>query len=103
MMTGEDCHDLQDIFAAHFERTDIEGAKKWYANWRDNKDTEGSETLALYLNDFTERAMAGHISDYLEGLAGTEKNSYNASPWANCFLKTKYGIEIYSTDVGYGQ
>lgn len=84
--------ELQEVFADHFKRDDLEGAKKWIRNWmqRDDQVVVGHETEFGY----TQRAMAGHVSDYLEGYTGTEPESYNGK-YSTCYFNTKYGSVLF--------
>lgn len=85
---------LQEVFAEHFGRDDVEGATRWLRKWRD-KDGQvvrGHETKIGY----SVRAMCGHVSDYLEGYTGDEPGSFNQSK-LGWYLSTKYGKELYDS------
>lgn len=80
--------DLDQVFAQHFERGDLEGAKKFARHW--SKELKQQLPGQDIRDIFTQRAMAGHISDYLEGYDGTEPESYNGS--GRPYYDTKYGV-----------
>lgn len=67
--------------------SDLESAKKFYHNWiyENHQDIPGHPEWS---DDdcFSMRAMAGHISQVLEGKNEQYKNTY---------MNTKYGSEIY--------
>ena len=81
---------LQEVFAQHFQRDDLEGAKKWFRKWM-----RVDEQVIPEIPDFhcTQRAMAGHVSDYLEGFTGEEPESYDGSNKE--YYDTKHGGVIY--------
>lgn len=81
---------LHAIFAQHFKPGDVEGARAWYHKWSVDDDQE----LPGFPDGFTLRAMAGHVSDYLEGFTGEEPNSYNGSQFKS-YMDTKYGSQVY--------
>jgi hypothetical protein len=89
--------ELQEIFAEHFSRDDVEGAKRWIHKWynQDNLIVLGHETNCGY----TVRAMSGHVSDYLEGYNGTEPESYNFGD--KIYGDTKYGSVMYDAIFNY--
>lgn len=76
--------DLQAVFAKHFDRSDVEGAKRWINYW----------AYEMGRPWYTERTMSGHISDYLEGLTGQEPHSYNCCGW-KVYYDTQYGTDLY--------
>lgn len=83
---------LHDLFTDSFARDDLAGAKRWFREWY--------EVLEQILPgdtqcEYSGRAMAGHISDYLEGYTGEEPASYNGKGWRKSYLDTKYGPSIY--------
>jgi len=86
---------LQEVFAESFQRDDLAGAKAWALRW--NREWDQVVPDHDDPNDpsdcYSQRAMAGHISDYLEGFTGTEPASYSASN--KNYMVTKYGSEIY--------
>lgn len=86
---------LQDVFTMHFQRDDLEGAKKWFLKFMRDDDQEIPELLDErgMGPQFSQRAMAGHLSDYLEGFTGDEPNSYDGS--GKVYWDTKYGSELY--------
>lgn len=83
---------LTEVFAQHFGRDDLEGAIKWAHHWYNETDMSVPDYDDTPYA-FTPRAMAGHLSDYLEGLDGTEPQSYNKS--GKLYYKTKHGSELY--------
>lgn len=85
---------LQEIFAANFARDEIEGAKRWARKWYAEMNQELPGGLSISM-----RAMAGHISDYLEGFDGTEPESYGGS-LCLMYSRTKYGGTMYSAMFG---
>ncbi len=82
---------LQEEFAKHFARDDIEGAKFWINKWAiaDEQLLPGQEPRYM----FSQRAMAGHLSDYLEGFVGSEPDSYNGGN--RIYWDTKHGPQMY--------
>lgn len=86
---------LQDVFAKHFQRNDLEGAKTWFRKWMNEDDQHIPEIVESHGEgpQFSQRAMAGHVSDYLEGFTGAEPNSYDGS--GKVYWDTKYGSELY--------
>lgn len=91
---------LQDVFANHFQRDDLEGAKKWFRKWMQEDEQHIPELVEVYGPgpQFTHRAMAGHVSDYLEGYTGKEPESYDGSQDTDrpkIYWETKYGSTVY--------
>jgi hypothetical protein len=86
---------LQDVFAQHFQRDDLEGAKTWFRKWMHEDEQHIPEIVEAHGDgpQFSQRAMAGHVSDYLEGFTGEEPESYDGS--GKIYWDTKYGTEIY--------
>lgn len=84
---------LQEVFAENFKRDDVEGAKAWVAKWNREMDQFIPEHDTDPSYGYTQRAMAGHVSDYLEGLTGDEPHSYAQAN--KSYLNTKYGPDIY--------
>jgi len=81
---------LQDVFAENFGRLDLSGAKRWAHKWYREDNQEIPD-----LGHFSMRAMAGHLSDYLEGFTGDEPESYDGSGLNKVYLDTKYGNAMY--------
>lgn len=84
---------LQEVFAANFARTDVEGAKAWAMKWSNEMGQHIPEHEPDPTHGYTQRAMAGHISDYLEGYTGEELESYGGS--GKSYMNTKSGLDIY--------
>lgn len=92
---------LQDIFVQHFQRDDLEGAKKWFSKWLREDGQHIPELFETHGEgpQFTQRAMAGHLSDYLEGYTGQEPESYDGSQDTQrpkVYFDTRYGSELYN-------
>jgi hypothetical protein len=84
---------LQQVFAENFSRDDVEGAKAWVRKWYTDMEQRIPEHELDVSYGYTCRAMAGHVSDYLEGYTGSEPESYNQSH--KIYWSTKYGSELY--------
>jgi len=73
------------------ECPDIDSAKVWMRKWLNEWDQKLPwEKTAVY----TQRAMAGHLSNVLEG--GNYETGYATGRIAYC--ETKYGTELYYID-----
>ena len=77
---------LFDYFKTQF--VDFEGALKWYNNWRYEWDQDiPGRPEDSGENCFSMRAMAGHISLYLEGKKEED--------WNGSYFYTEYGPDLY--------
>lgn len=72
---------------------DLQSAKVWIRKWADDWD----QVLPWDDNpEFTVRAMAGHLSNVLEG--GDENTGYALGD--RSYMSTKYGIELWNAAYG---
>ena len=88
-----DVNQLQQVFATFFARDDLNGARVWVHRWFHDLHQQldlGEEEPVV----FTQRAMAGHVSDYLEGFTGVEPQSYGGS-LNKLYSSTQYGPDLY--------
>jgi hypothetical protein len=86
---------LQEHFAKSFARDDLAGAIQWAKSWYADSNQNFSEPISDCDNDVSGRAMAGHVSDYLEGFTGEEPESYNGSRHSRTYMDTKFGSKMY--------
>lgn len=84
---------LQEVFSDNFARDDLEGAKRWIRKWCREMDQHIPDHEPNETYGYTQRAMSGHVSDYLEGKDGTEPDSYNMSGIS--YLSTKFGPSLF--------
>jgi hypothetical protein len=84
---------LQEVFARNFGRDDVEGALQWARKWSREMGQHIPEHEIDRSYCYSQRAMAGLISDYLEGYTGKEPESYAQS--GKYYFDTKYGPKIY--------